>query len=792
MKILPSALAPLGAYRQFILYRVQPGRKPGKMDKIPLDPRTCLPVDAHNPLAWVSFDEAAALLPLLGPEHGIGFVFTDHDPFWFLDIDGCLVDGQWTSVALEVCNLLRGAAVEISQSGCGLHLFGTGPVPPHGCRNAALGMEFYHRARFVALTGNGCIGDARVSPPNLGAVIDRYFAPATVGSALDLGWWSEEPVPEWRGPADDQVLIERACRSQSVGSIFGDAHARFLDLWTADAAVLAACWPPDGPHSAWNESQADAALAQHLAFWTGNHASRILALMQQSALRREKWEREDYLPRTIRNACSMQTVFLQDLPPATSPMELAAAVTAPIAQAAIPVTESTFLTSDDQVQFFAGCVYVIDANKIMIPNGDLVDSSRFNALYGGHTFVMDRNNQRTVRKAFEAFTENQAVRFPRANGTCFRPLRPAGEIIRESNRLIVNTYTRLDPPRAKGDISRFWDLLARILPDERDRKIFVGYMAACVQLQGRKFQWAPLLQGAQGNGKTFLANCVKRAIGRHHVHTPSANDLDNGFNAWLANNTLYVVEEIYIEEKKKHVLEILKPMITSDEGLQITLKGVDASMQDICGNFIFLSNWCDALRIARGDRRIAPFFSAQQDPEDLPRDGLTEAYFDDLIDWAKGERSCAGQTPGYAYIAEMLWTYEIADEFNPSIHKRAPHTTSTAAAIEASLGNAEQEVREAIEQGLPGFKGGFVSSLRLGEFLRGINRTVALSKQPAFMRAIGYKLHPALKDGRPNNIVMPDAGRPRLYVRADDKELLALTTAAEVARVYSERQLKID
>ena len=43
-----------------------------------------------------------------------------------------------------------------------------------------------------------------------------------------------------------------------------------------------------------------------LAFWTGRDCERIRALMNKSALARDKWEREDYLPRTILGAVGRQ------------------------------------------------------------------------------------------------------------------------------------------------------------------------------------------------------------------------------------------------------------------------------------------------------------------------------------------------------------------------------------------------------------------------------------------------------------------------------------------------------
>ena len=57
------------------------------------------------------------------------------------------------------------------------------------------------------------------------------------------------------------------------------------------------------------------------------------------------------------------------------------------------------------------------------------------------------------------------------------------------------------------------------------------------------------------------------------------------------------------------------------------------------------------------------------------------------------------------------------------------------------------------------------------------------------MRLLGYNYHPALHDGRVNNTVLPDAGKPRLYVK-DGHLSLNVTKPAEVARLYTEAQMR--
>ena len=52
----------------------------------------------------------------------------------------------------------------------------------------------------------------------------------------------------------------------------------------------------------YDASAADQALAYRLHYYTGGNCERVRELMMMSGLRRDKWDREDYLPRTILSA----------------------------------------------------------------------------------------------------------------------------------------------------------------------------------------------------------------------------------------------------------------------------------------------------------------------------------------------------------------------------------------------------------------------------------------------------------------------------------------------------------
>lgn len=600
------------------------------------------------------------------------------------------------------------------------------------------------------------------------------FEPAAGADDLPNG-----PVPEWRGPTDDADLLRRALQSRSAASAFGN-RASFADLWEANVEVLAKAFPDAA--NPYNASEADAALAAHLSFWTGRDAGRIERLMRQSALARPKWEREDYLPRTIGRITSAPGQVLQDNPPEPPASTPRAEAEAPRQR---PVEGATILTPAQQVDLFNGCVYVSSHHKVLVPGGRLLKPEQFRVDFGGYVHLMDNTNQRVSRNAWEAFTESEALRPPAAHSICFRPDRPGGEIIDVAGKTRVNTWWPAKVRRLAGDATPFHDLLRRLLPVERDRTLLLAYMAACVQHQGHKFSWWPVLQGCEGNGKTTLSLCVAETVGQHYTHWPHALDLASQFNGWVANKVFIAVEELYCPEHQSEINEKLKTLITGGAGIQVQFKGVDQESMTIVANGMVTTNYKAAVRKTRDNqRRLGLFYTAQQTAADLTRDGMTPAYFRAFYKWLKGD--------GFAIVADVLHEHGIPDDINPAADSvRAPDTSSTEAAIMESMGPVEQQVMEAVEQGAQGFAGGWISSIMLDAFITDTLRMggkLSMTKRREMLQGMGYILHPGLDGGRTNNPVQPDGKKPQLWVR-QGSGLEALRGSAEIARAYTAAQM---
>ena len=849
MRTLPKALEALRAYPQFILWKLVPATP--KPRKVPINPHTLqsfLKEDdwQNHPEFWVDAELALSILSHLDDSYGIGFLFTANDPFFFVDIDACLEANGWSPLANSLMSYFPGAAVEVSQSGTGLHIFGMyqGVAPEHAKKNQPLNIEYYTERRFVAFGNWDTItGNIATDHTNgIAQITATYFSP--IANAGDMIDWTSEPVPEWNGFTDDAELITKALESGGSGSILGN-KASFKDLWEANTDALSRSFPDNFGDRPYDGSSADAALAQHLSFWTGRNCERIQSLMMQSALVRGKWDREDYLHRTIMSAVSLSkevygykrestiddkygavklrassdaqrnlgdtirdSIFenateeeryaLAKIPTAKtfiehkekSAAELIAMVT-PTEEAKVSLNHGPqvvsgyqYLSAERQLELFAQCIYVQDIHRILTPTGALLKSEQFNATYGGYTFQLDESGDKTTRKAWEAFTESQLIRHPKAEASCFRPDLPACSIVNINGRALANTYVPVETPKMKGDVKPFLDHLAKLLPDERDQKILLSYMAAMLQHKGVKFSWTPLIQGVEGNGKTLFTWCMAQAIGDKYTHLPPANELSEKFNDWLFDKLFIGVEDVYVPDHKREVIEVLKPMITNERLAKRAMQQGQVTA-DVRANFILNTNHKDAIRKTRNDRRFAIFYTAQQAFEDLERDGMNGNYFPNLYHWLKNLN-------GYAMVHEYLETYEIVEEFNPAGQcQRAPETSSTNEAIKSSLGGVEQAIVEAVEEERLGFCGGWISSIQLDKLLKeqGVGKYFSHHKRKELLYDLGYIPHPALTGGRVNNpIPLDENKKPRLFIRKGNIKEKNISKASQVASTYVEDQ----
>lgn len=360
-----------------------------------------------------------------------------------------------------------------------------------------------------------------------------------------------------------------------------------------------------------------------------------------------------------------------------------------------------FLTADEQRVYFKGCVFVTERGKILTPLATLLNSTQFNGSYGGKKFIIDQTGKATD-EPWKAATRSTLWRIPTVDKMRFLPSLPTGEIVRdELGRTAANTYLPARIDMTEGDVTLFLAHMARVIPDEGDRRILFDWMAHVVKYPGHKIPWAPLIQSVEGVGKNVLKHVLSHAVGGTYLYQPKAAELAASgakFNGWMRNRLVILVDEIKTDGKTD-LIETLKPLI-SEEMIEMENKGVDQEMADNLAHWIFFTNHRDAIPKTANDRRYAVFFSPLQSEEDLIVQGMDDEYFRRLYDDYLGHRT---HRQGLKNVAHWLHHYPIE---RGAIPMRAPKTTSWAAAIEAGRNPLEQMIAEAVECGENGFRDG--------------------------------------------------------------------------------------
>jgi len=707
----------------------------GHVDKLPINPHTMKVADPHDPEVWTSLEGALDAQHRFGDEFGVGFVFTKEDPFFFVDVDNCAtVANTWNDLATQVMGHFPGAAVTTSSGGVGLHIIGNGtPLTDNHKRKHPAGIELYCHSRFVALSLNETVGD--VNTPldvPLNAFINEYMS-SDGGSGAD---WTDAPVDGWTGCEDDNELIAKALTKQSHTAAFG-GRATFRQLWDGDAEALAKHFPDPGGIRPFDESSADGALAAHLAFWTGKNCARIERLMRQSGLVRDKWDtHKSYLLRTITGACAVQ--------------------------------KKIYDVKVEGVGAFPGCTYIADIHRMLTPKGMLLKPDQFKAVYGGPLYALDA--KKTTRNAWAAAVESNPPAVVKVDCMRFRPRVDPGLVEVEGGLTYINAFKPRFGHRIKGDVGPFMAHVRKLIRGNRDAEIFLSYLAACVQYVGTKFQWCPVLQGTQGNGKTAFYKVLEYALGPEYCYQLPANDIENKFNGWVSNKLLIAIEELRVKARVA-VADMLKPLITNDR-IGIQHKGVDQVTGDNFANFLIFSNHKDAVLKVRDDRRYAVFFTAQQTVDDLRRDGMDGAYFRQFYDWLYNGG-------GLAAVADYLARRPV----NCDVMGRAPETDSTAEALLESMGPVEQLIVDAVEGEVPGFRGGMIAGTIAAQYIKAHYKSISPRALARALGDLGYIKPPVLKDG--DKRLRVGGTKSAIYVQKDST--LAGTETRQALRTAWEK-----
>jgi len=299
--------AELALQRSWIVYKLLPPDKHGKIQKIPINPKS----PAHNPTggdyndpaSWVLLKEALEYIKATkSSQYGVGYFFSMGSGYVGVDFDHCLDekgDIADERVAFWVHQL--DSYTEVSVSGTGLHVIVRGDYPK-GIRRAWA--EIYPHGRFFAMTGD--------TLPNFEEIKDRQEQVDSLAAALTgLATGSTPPMPGQEN-SDTPMQITREQLLESMQKFWQPLDV-VLTRMTSGRSKKEIAALMEGDSELWkgagapypSRSEADAALMLFLADYTNCNTQQMMQIFKSSGLDRTDEKPQSYYDITIETAINI-------------------------------------------------------------------------------------------------------------------------------------------------------------------------------------------------------------------------------------------------------------------------------------------------------------------------------------------------------------------------------------------------------------------------------------------------------------------------------------------------------
>jgi hypothetical protein len=223
-----------------------------------------------DPQTWTSFDQ---VLEEVAHFDGIGFAFSEQDPYVGVDLDHCRdpLDGSIEPWVQDIIERLD-SYTEVTPSGTGIRIIIEGQLPPGGRKKGDF--EVYQTGRFETITGHHLEGtplEIRQRQSEIEAIHAEVFK------------LQDQPHQGNNGKGPDGYVPPNLSDTELLAKAFSARNgAKVARLYFGDISGYA------------SKSEADFALLGCLAFWTGPDPVQLDRLFRGSKLFEAKWDVRHY------------------------------------------------------------------------------------------------------------------------------------------------------------------------------------------------------------------------------------------------------------------------------------------------------------------------------------------------------------------------------------------------------------------------------------------------------------------------------------------------------------------
>lgn len=164
-----------------------------------------------------------------------------------------------------------------------------------------------------------------------------------------------------------------------------------------------------------------------------------------------------------------------------------------------------------------------------------------------------------------------------------------------------NSWTWYEPQGDSAEVSPLvHEFFERLIPDPRERRIFIQYLAHIVQRPWERPSWHIMLPSEPGTGKGFMVDKLLHPILRHTMKLSSYAQLMGQFSTVLESTLLVLLDDC---KSKSDSTQTRLKSILSEETQYVERKHKEGGMVNCYTRFILASNEDRPLFLEPGERR---------------------------------------------------------------------------------------------------------------------------------------------------------------------------------------------